>query len=176
MPLWWSHLFIYFLLVSRESSAWGSMAQRQNSFEVSVKRLFLIRFICSATSKTICPRRNPKTLHSTPPSHLRDLVVVEQRCKSPQTVKKKPSGQGGGGAAGVASWGCLEVWGGGVVLGNQNDGQQWEVFCGLPRTCKVGRLVSFHSSLWSSGKHRAAEVCTASPRLTAAVCFCVCVW
>lgn len=107
MPLWWSHLFIYFLLVSRESSAWGSMAQRQNSFEVSVKRLFLIRFICSATSKTICPRRNPKTLHSTPPSHLRDLVVVEQRCKSPQTVKKKPSGQGGGGCCGCSKLGVF---------------------------------------------------------------------
>lgn len=50
--------------------------------------------------------------------------------------------------------GCWGVgWGGGVMLGNQNDRQQWKVFCGLPHICEVAWLVRFHSSLWSSGKH-----------------------
>lgn len=94
------------------------MAQRQNSFEVSVKRLLLIRFICSATSKPFV-HAELQTFHSTQPSQ--GFSVVEQRCKSPQTVKKKkkPSGWGD-----VAMWGCWEVWGRGVMLGNQNDGQQ----------------------------------------------------
>ncbi len=58
-----------------------------------------------------------------------------------------------------AIWPEEEVGGGGflrvegVMLGNQNDRQQWKVFCGLPHICEVGWLVSFHSSLWSSGKH-----------------------
>lgn len=38
---------------------------------------------------------------------------------------------------------------GGVMLGNQNDRQQWKVFCGLPHICEVAWLVRFHSSLWS---------------------------
>lgn len=62
------------------------MAQRQNSFEVSVKRLLLIRFICSATSKPFV-HAELQTFHSTQPSQ--GFSVVEQRCKSPQTVKKK---------------------------------------------------------------------------------------
>lgn len=131
-------LWCFFFVPSRGSSG-GSMAERQNSFEVSVKRLLLIRFICSATSEPFVHAELPN------PQPSQGFSVVEQRCKGLQTVKKKPSGWGdlyrGGGL------------GGEVVLGNQNDGQQWEVFCGLPHTCKVARPVSFHSSLWSSGKH-----------------------
>lgn len=57
------------------------------------------------------------------------------------------------------------------MLGNQNDGQQWEVFCGLPCTCKVAQVASFHSSLWFSGKQWAAEVCGGLSPATEGACF-----
>lgn len=79
------------------------MAQRQNSFEVSVKRLLLIRFICSATSEPFVHAELPKP--STPPSHLRDLVWWSRGARAHRQLKKShlASVEGGGGG------GCSEV-------------------------------------------------------------------
>lgn len=96
--------------------------------------------------KTICPH-SPM---SPAGPFLPLLPRIESGGARHRLLKKSHLARGRGG----------EVWGGGgllrvegVMLGNQNDRQQWKVFCGLPHICEVGWLVSFHSSLWSSGKH-----------------------
>lgn len=64
-----------------------------NSFEASVKRLLLIRFICSVTSE-------PFVLLS-PASHLRDLVWNSRGARALRQLKKKkkkaiwPGGEAG---------------------------------------------------------------------------------
>lgn len=110
---------------------WGYICEK-----VPLNPFYLLCYL-----KTICPH-SPM---SPAGPFLPLLPRIESGGARHRLLKKKPSGQ-------------RKRWGGllrveGVMLGNQNDRQQWKVFCGLPHICEVGWLVSFHSSLWSSGKH-----------------------
>ncbi len=120
----------------------ASAKKCQTSFGGICEKVPLNPFYLLWYLKTICPH----SLMSPAGPLLPLLPRIESGGARHRLLKKKPSGQ-------------RKRWGGllrveGVMLGNQNDRQQWKVFCGLPHICEVGWLVSFHSSLWSSGKHR----------------------